>query len=243
MVSKERFSFLSHPPRLLLLAAVLMLALSGCRYPKDIEGAMERIEGGVLRVGVSENPPWVIESDSGPAGLEVELVQALADTLNTNIEWHWGNESNLLLALEHHQLDLVISGLTENAPISQLASPTNAYYQSHYKIGAPPGVVLPDTLEGQDISIPVVNHIAHSLEKEGAHVNFNPTNEASENLVVRPTWWLLAHGYEIGHETLATDSHVMALPHGENAWMMTVQRHLDSTTDVEQRLQGWEADQ
>ncbi|WP_224104661.1 transporter substrate-binding domain-containing protein [Vreelandella aquamarina] len=220
-----------------------MLTLSGCRYPQDIEGSMERIDNGVMRVGVSENPPWVIEAADGPAGLEVELVQALADELGATIEWHWGGESHLLLALEQHQLDLVISGLTENARISQLAAPTNAYYQSDYRVGAPLGMTLPDTLEGQDITLSAVNHVARSLEKEGAVVHLTTPPLPDNQLVVQPTWWLMAHDYAMSHDTLATDAHIMALPKGENAWMMAVQRHLDSASDIEQRLKGWETDQ
>lgn len=49
----------------ILLAVLPAVGLLGCRFPTDIEHTMDRIQGGVLKVGVTENPPWVVRSANG----------------------------------------------------------------------------------------------------------------------------------------------------------------------------------
>src|SRR5690606_26006009 len=111
-----------------LLLLMTLLVLSGCRYPTDIEHSLEKIEGGVLDVGLTENPPWVIRTDEGPAGLEPEIIADLARQLGAKVHWHWDGESALLKALKEHQLDLVIGGLTQGSGLGKLAAPTKPYY-------------------------------------------------------------------------------------------------------------------
>ncbi len=53
----------------LLLSAI---AASGCQYPRDPDGTLNRVEGGVMRVGVTEADPWVaLEGDRPVGGAEV----------------------------------------------------------------------------------------------------------------------------------------------------------------------------
>jgi len=42
-----------------LAALGLPLALGGCRFPDDVEGTLDRVEGGTMPVGVVPDPPWV----------------------------------------------------------------------------------------------------------------------------------------------------------------------------------------
>lgn len=106
------------------------MAPLGCRYPKNIEHTMDRIQNGVLEVGLTENPPWVTRSEDGPAGLEPEIIRSLAEQFNSEIRWHWESEGDLLAALQHRQLDLVIGGLTKRSRLSSQAALTRPYYQS-----------------------------------------------------------------------------------------------------------------
>ncbi|RUR57299.1 transporter substrate-binding domain-containing protein [Vreelandella populi] len=241
MQSRDSFTQFVFQPSILIVFAVL--ALAGCRYPVNIERPMTDMQGSELNIGLSENPPWVINTDQGPAGLEVEIIRALAENMDATINWHWDSEGNLLAALSHYQLDLVIGGLTQDSNVSALATPTRAYYQSQYRVGVPEGTSLPSNLEDVEVAAPVVNHIAQALKKEGAIPH--PTSDLGKHneAVANPSWWLKAYGYQVGDWEIATDHHVMALPKGENAWMLAVQRHLNSYPDIEQRLQRLEAGQ
>lgn len=228
---------------IIVLGVLLALALPGCRYPQDIEHTMERLQGGALEVGLTENPPWVIRREDGPAGLEPDIIRSLAERLNAEIRWHWGSEDRLLAALQHRQLDLVIGGLTNSSRLSQQAALTSPYYQSRYTVGFPSGIPLPTSLEGLEVAIPPVNHMYTALKERNAKPIKVANITRTEGPVAGPTWWFSAHGLVAGPWEIITDKQVMALPKGENAWMLALQRHLNGYSNIEQRLQQLEATQ
>jgi polar amino acid transport system substrate-binding protein len=73
-----------------VLVLVMVLA-SACGFPRDTGTTLADVRGGVLRVGLTENPPWVtVAAGEPPAGAEVELVKQLSARLNARIEWYPG---------------------------------------------------------------------------------------------------------------------------------------------------------
>ncbi|CAA9224129.1 MAG: hypothetical protein AVDCRST_MAG52-660, partial [uncultured Blastococcus sp.] len=69
--------------RVHLLAALLAVALVlvGCgsvRVPVDPDGTLDRVSGGVLRVGVSPHEPWTTVGTDEPGGIEADLVRGWA---------------------------------------------------------------------------------------------------------------------------------------------------------------------
>jgi len=50
--------------------SALALSLVACDYPRDTEATLSRIRGGVIRVGVIQNPPWAVFSTAGASGIE-----------------------------------------------------------------------------------------------------------------------------------------------------------------------------
>lgn len=114
--------------------------LTGCAtVPADPDGTLERVQGGVLRVGVTENAPWVELSDGGdPSGTEPALILEFAERLDAEVEWTPGSEATLaeaLEALEAGELDLVIGGFVEDTPWTELAASTRPYVEA----GTPEG--------------------------------------------------------------------------------------------------------
>jgi ABC-type amino acid transport substrate-binding protein len=93
------------------------LVLTGCQnFPKDPEKTLEQVTHGTLRVGYSENPPWVVKGPTGPTGIEPDLVNAFAKTINATVEWQNDAEQNLLEELEKSNLHVVIAGITDDTP-------------------------------------------------------------------------------------------------------------------------------
>ncbi len=229
---------------LILFTLFLLFCVSllhGCRYPQDVEGTTDKVRSGVLEVGVTENPPWVVRTNDGAEGLEPEIIRGLADQLNAEVRWHWGAESQLLRALEQLQLDLIIGGITQNKWVSKAAAPTKPYVKVRSTVGFAEGQTVPDSLEGLTVGVPAINHLAKPLADKGAVPEKRAESERPAGAFAGPGWWLRAHGYNPGPFKLTTDKHVVLLPKGENAWMMVVQKHLNSLTGVEQRLQQLEA--
>jgi ABC-type amino acid transport substrate-binding protein len=97
------------------------------------------VTGGILRVGVTANPPWTeVPGDGVPSGAEVELVQRLAEQLGAQVQWYPGSESTLMAALKDRVLDLVVGGLDAKAPWTQQAALTTPYVTMRTMVAAPP---------------------------------------------------------------------------------------------------------
>jgi polar amino acid transport system substrate-binding protein len=109
------------------LTLLCLLIFGGCNLPRDPEGTLNRATGGTLRVGITEHEPWTRLSDGEPAGVEVELVQEFAKSIDAEIDWVHGTEAELFEALEHFELDMMIGGVKEDTPWSKHVGLTGAY--------------------------------------------------------------------------------------------------------------------
>lgn len=111
-----------------LLALILVVAGCGTSFPEDTDGSLDRITGGALRVGVSENPPWTeVADDGGVTGREVDLVAAFAREQDATLEWTPGAESELITAMARGDLDVVVGGLTSDSPWEKEVALTRPY--------------------------------------------------------------------------------------------------------------------
>lgn len=233
----------SAPSRRILPALLFLLCFSllqGCRFPQDVEGTLEGVRGDTLEVGVAENPPWVVRTQDGAEGLEPEIIRNLAEQLGAEVRWHWGTENELLRALAQLQLDLVIGGIAKTKWITMAAASTRPYVKIKSSVGFPEGRPVPESIEGLTVEVMAVNDLARALQEKGARPVKRVPDQESIGAFAGPDWWLKAHGYTPGPFELTTDSYVMLLPKGENAWMMVVEEHLNKLGGIEQRLQQLE---
>src|SRR5699024_6862975 len=85
-------------PTALLLVAAATILLAGCQggFHADPQGTLDRAREGVLRVGVSENPPLTdVAPDGTVGGSEVELLTDYAETIDAGVEWVPAGENTL----------------------------------------------------------------------------------------------------------------------------------------------------
>lgn len=85
-------------------------------FPADPKNTLNDVTNGVLKVGYSENKPWVFKTQNGVEGIEAEMIKNFADSLHAKIEWINGTEEILFEMLEKNELDVVIAGLTNKTP-------------------------------------------------------------------------------------------------------------------------------
>lgn len=95
---------------------VLILVLSCGPFPNDPDTTLEKITNGTLKVGYSENIPWVFKTDQGADGLEARIIKDFAFKYNARIEWLNGTEEKLFEKLERKEIDIVIAGITSKTP-------------------------------------------------------------------------------------------------------------------------------
>jgi polar amino acid transport system substrate-binding protein len=119
-----------------------VLAAAACGLPRDPAGTLERVQGGVVRVGVVDAPPWASHAADGPRGREVEVVRRLARSLDARVEWSRGGETRLMAELKERGLDLVVGGIVEDSPYRDEVGFTRPYVtcdDGAHVFAGPPG--------------------------------------------------------------------------------------------------------
>lgn len=150
-----------------LVAAAGPGALVGCGFPLDPDGTLDRVRGGALVVGVSENPPWTLWPDGSPGvgeegepgGIEVELVTDFAASLDADVVWVAGSEATLMTQLEEGELDVVVAGLESTSPWSSHAALTAVYAVTTDDAGAPVRHVMAARLGENDLLTTLEGHL------------------------------------------------------------------------------------
>lgn len=223
-----------------LLMVSIMVLTSGCGLPRDSGTTLRDVRGGVLRVGVTENPPWTeTPGDGEPAGAEAVLVRQFAERLGATVEWYPGSESALMSAVKDRVLDLVIGGLDAKAPWTAEASLTKSFVTMRTVVAAAPGTTVPDDLSGTRVAVQAGTAEVAALTAEGAVVVAVPEITGAEDVpVVVGEWRLSELNLVASKHELGAQDHVWALPPGENGWQAEVERFLlaQSHTGVEELL-------
>jgi polar amino acid transport system substrate-binding protein len=216
-------------------------ALTGCQFPRDVDGTLARVRGGEMRVGMIESDPWVTLTDGRPGGEEVELVKRLARRLDASVKWVRGSESELITALHGVQLDLVIGGLTRASEWKRTVTLTRPYVTTEIVLAAPPGTEVPDDLDGVGVGVEEHSEAATELERQ---TDADPVPverlEDFEGPVAVEDYLLDDLGLVGTNRSLAEDEHVMAVPDGENAWLTELEHFLLDNGEEAQELLGRE---
>ena len=110
------------------LAAVLLA--TACQVPADPDGTLERVEGGTLRVGVTEHDPWVSLGGARPTGVEVQLIKRFAKRLKAELDFTEGSEAQLMDGLKAGELDLALGGFDAKSPWKRKAALTRPYIKT-----------------------------------------------------------------------------------------------------------------
>ena len=126
-----------------LILSIFMLSLfSYDNFPQDTYNTVDEVTGKVLLVGYAENPPWVFSSGEGIEGIEAEIIESFAASINAEVKWVRQNEHELMRELEHRNLHIIVSGLTTKSPWKSKVPISKSYLTYKGKdrvIAVPPG--------------------------------------------------------------------------------------------------------
>lgn len=215
------------PRRALLPLLVAGVGILACgEVPRDPEDTLDRARGGVLRVGVSEAPPWVTGTEGPPGGLEAELVRQFAESIDADVKWVRGAPEEHLEALEKFELDLVVAGLTAASPWKTRVGLTRPYLKERWLIGVPPGTAPPAELDGLEVAVPETGPAGAWVKEKGARPVPAPDLEKARGPVAAPEWKLQEIGYLATDHHLHTVERVLAAPPGENGLIVALETHL-----------------
>lgn len=208
-------------------ALLLLAACDDFRYPQDPDGTLDRVLAtDRMRVVAIDHVPWVIvDGDAPPEGVEPELVKAFARELGVEVEWRRAPAFEAFEALEKGDVDLVIGGFPETAVTAHgTAAPTYAYFTDALIVASEPGTPVPEELDGERVHVPADLTAAGLVEeKDGI-----PVSRMSEeiDLVALHQWQLSTRDLVPTGIVLKREKRVMAIPKGENAWLMRLERFL-----------------
>lgn len=214
----------------LLFVSTLAFATSCDHFPRDTRGALNRIlEQGELHIGVFHHPPWTFidpDSPDKPRGVEVALVSEFAGRLGARPVWHIGSESQHFVSLENHDLDLVIGGIESATPWRPRLGLTLGYYLEEADVGISSASGLPDSLDGVTVYYRYGSAYRNGLEDQGA-IPAPLNHQLPERTpLAAPLWHLRAMNLTPLGIKLPAKQRVMAVPPGEHALLMRLERFL-----------------
>ncbi len=216
-----------------LAFALIPILIASCGLPRDEKGTLDKVRGGEMRVGVSDNPPWIYRDGEEARGAEAAIIQQFADSLGARVTWFWGTPEEHLEALERYELDLVAAGLTMSTPWKTRVGMTKPFFVDTVAVGAPSGVIVPDDLEGVRVAARHGSVEAALVREQGATVTPLDSMTVPNGLAAAPLWKLRDLGLRSTDRVLRSNKHIMAVPSGENGWLMA----------LEHALTGWNQDE
>jgi polar amino acid transport system substrate-binding protein len=221
---------------LLLLAAI---AVAGCQYPRDPDGTLNRVEGGVMRVGVTEADLWVVLEDDRPVGgAEVELARRFARELGARIEWVQGSEEELVEAAKEGQVDLILAGLTSKSRWKKDVAFTRPYVDTRSVVGIPAGESFPDDFAGVTVAAEL-GTAEEGLLAQKTEARVVPVRDLASRAgrpAAVPDYLLDDLRLTESGTELDSAKHVMAVKLGENAFLVRLERFLLNREDEIERL-------
>jgi polar amino acid transport system substrate-binding protein len=117
-------------PAVAVLATLLLgVALGGC-VTTDHDGAAVAGDRDMLRVGLTANYPPIVFREGGELrGVEVDLAQALAESMDRRLELVELPWEELIPALEAGRFDIIMSGMSVTAGRAERVAFTAAYLE------------------------------------------------------------------------------------------------------------------
>ena len=199
--------------------------------PRDPENTLNDVTGDKMRVGVTHHEPWVILGDGEPQGVEVELVKMFAEELDAEIEWVEGSESEVAAAIEVRAVDLAIGGFTATNPASAEMTLTHPYLTTQTVVGVPASSDVTENITGIPVAVERGTQAAGLLEKTDADVVLVDDIEEAQGARALDNYLLDDLELEDTGVRLEESDRVMAVPHGENAWLVRLERFLLTHVD------------
>src|SRR5437764_2517411 len=208
-------------------AVVSVLLLAGaCGLPRDPRHTLENVRAEhVLRVGVTDDPPFIVRTGDEANGLDAALIRGFAAQLGARVEWVWTAQEEQFQALHRCQLDLMAGGFDEKTPWKKQVALTRPFAEIREAIGAPPLATVPDDLLGHEVAVREGDPAGEMLEKQKATIKSMRELGRGQGLVAAPRAELLRLGY-VPQKTLMTRKLVFAVPQGENAFLRRLELYL-----------------
>jgi polar amino acid transport system substrate-binding protein len=213
------------------LLTIIGALVSCSELPKDQQDTSRRItETGVIRIGLMENPPWVIRTGEEPSGAEPILMREFANSLGAKPEWHWGSDEGLFGALELHELDAVVGGISNQTPWTKRIGITRYYFEEKFDVGVQQGDSI-EKLDGVSVSVSDPRTAGFVRKENGTPVPIGRLSDSPGSPIAAADWKIRQMGLVPAGLDLHSDRHVIAVPPGENQLVKRLEEFLSARHD------------
>ncbi|MDQ3990739.1 MAG: ABC transporter substrate-binding protein [Actinomycetota bacterium] len=213
------------------LALAMVAGTAACELPRDPDNTLRRVAGGVMRVGATEAPPWVVAGEDGTEGVDIDLVLGFAASLNARVARHHGSEEQLLEAVEAGELDLVVGGLSTETPWVGRVQLTRPYAVTRILVAVPVGVPVPPDLDGVRVAAEAGTRVPRLVRDAGGIPLRVRDLARASGPVAGDEWQIRDLGLVPTHLVLAEERHVMAINLGENGFGHRLDRYLHGVAE------------
>ena len=214
------------------LALVLVLTVA-CDFPRDAEGTLDRVRNGTMRVGVSENLPWVRLAGNEAEGIEPALLRQWAKQLGARIEWIPVSDSALVEALHQGTVDVLIAGLKSTTHFASRIALSQPYITARIHVAVSPGAAFPEELAGHPVAVaPNRVAMAAAVQRSGGIPAPSADLWRGNLLLAAYDFEIDAHGMQNAGSQLAVERHVIATRPGESAFLLALDRFLQDLDEV-----------
>ena len=180
-----------------------------------------------MRVGVSDNEPWVNLDGPEPTGVEPEIVRRFAEELGAEIHWVQGDSEELVEALEGGQLDVVIAGFTRTSQYKRKVALTRPYVDTELLLAHPPGEEMPDEDHDVKVAVEADSQAAALLDHKTDYGLLELDSlEGHSGPALVWDYWLDDLRLESTGEDLIDEEHAIAVRFGENAMLTELEKFL-----------------
>ena len=131
-----------------------------------------------------------------------------------------------MAGLHTRSLDLVVGGLASTSPFSKDGTFTHPYLTTFTTIGVAPGTDPDALLNDMEVAVEAGSELEGLVRKLDVVVVPVDDLAAAEPPVALDNWLLDDLELQAHSVRITETDHVMAVPHGENAWLNALERFL-----------------
>jgi polar amino acid transport system substrate-binding protein len=215
-----------------IITLLFGLIFAGCQnYPKDPMHTFDKVKEHTLKVAYSENGQWVREDNGIVSGIEAEIIKEFASSINAGIEWIKGPESELMPLLKEGECHIYIGGLVQTSPWRKHTAFSRPYTTAEVYIGVSPSMSPPHDIKNKKIGVRKGSSIGKYVKKKEGIPQYTDSL-AHHPYIAAYNWEIKELGFTKTNIKLYEEKHVIAVPQGENRFLMEVEKFLDSHAKV-----------
>lgn len=209
-----------------VLVVTLVIFTGGCEgFPKDPNGTLEKARNNILKVGLTGYDA-AADVPAEPVSGQITFVRQFAREINAKIRWVKGSQGDITELLSHHELHMAIGGFTPDSPFKNEITLSKPYFAEKIKI-AGRGRAVPGRIKNEQVIVKDYITAMYVREKGAIPVISSAFSAPGNVLIAARESELNKMGIQQDDRILHKLEYVVAIPMGENAFLIALEKFID----------------